>query len=147
MNMHVLWEINVSSLCVRGCSPPLYVQDWWWPIWPMVFSPPSSGPSSCPSCGWWVRPSLYSSLLEVCMNSIMLFWYICFCAEQIRIVTNTFTLTPYNGAEALVRCRPVLSTSLLISASWTQSSALDCYSTGYLYKTLSLWIQEQSITV
>lgn len=24
------------------------------------------------------------------------------CAKQIRIFTNTFTLTPYNGAEALV---------------------------------------------
>lgn len=29
------------------------------------------------------------------------------CAEQIRIFTNTFTLTPYNGAEALVCFLPV----------------------------------------
>lgn len=29
-----------------------------------------------------------------------LFWF-----QQIRFFTNTFTLTPYNGAEALVRCQ------------------------------------------
>lgn len=35
-----------------------------------------------------------------------------FCGEQIRIFTNTFTLTPYNGAEALVCCRHVLLLSI-----------------------------------
>ena len=43
-----------SFLFVRGCSPLWSALDWWWPIWPMVSSPPSSGLSSCPSCGWWV---------------------------------------------------------------------------------------------
>lgn len=38
--------------------------------------------------------------------------YFLFWAKQIRFFTNTFTLTPYNGAEALVCCQPLLLLTL-----------------------------------
>ena len=110
-----------SFLFVRGCSPLWSALDWWWPIWPMVSSPPSSGLSSCPSCGWWVDFFFCVFVLLICVkctyslfhltgtiNSLMCFFVFFSCAEQIRVFTNTFTLTPYNGAEALVCCHTVL---------------------------------------
>lgn len=38
--------------------------------------------------------------------------YFLFCAKQFRFFINTFTLTPYNGAEALVCCQPLRLSSL-----------------------------------
>lgn len=83
-------------LCHRVCTPLWSVRDWWWLIWLTASFPPFSGLSLCPLCIWWVVATwLHVEYLRV-------LWPTCVLSLQIRVFTNTFTLTPYNGAEALV---------------------------------------------
>lgn len=150
--------VIVVSLLSRACIPLSLALVLWWLAWPMASCPPSqpfSGPCLCLSFGLWVHMWPNRLILETVNDclcavggvkrktetmSLSLLW------SQIRILTNTFTLTPYNGAEALVG-KPFIIISIHTLVDMYSWMLLAPGSSGYLSRNLNHWTLKSNTTV